>query len=146
LPVFSIIIPAFLIVVLAGWKRMVEVLPAVLTAGVVFAVVQFLVSNFIGPELTDVLAGLFSMAAVALLLRVWKPRALWGFAADRVAAPPGATPRLRSVGAAVAQVVDPPGRVVRAYMMYVILVVVILIGQMGNLPFFSGSPAGKDRK
>ena len=143
LPVFSIIIPAFLIVVLAGWRRMVEVLPAVLAAGVVFAVVQFLVSNFIGPELTDVLAALVSMAAVALLLRVWKPRTLWGFAADREpAAPFGATERLRSLGAAAAQVVDPPGRVVRAYMMYVILVVVILIGQMGNLPFFSGSPPG----
>src|SRR6266480_5367944 len=141
LPVFSIIIPAFLIVVLAGWRRMLEVLPAVLTAGVVFAVVQFLVSNFIGPELTDVLAALVSMAAVALLLRVWKPRALWGFAADRGAVPAGATARLRSVGAAVAEVVDPPGRIVRAYMMYVILVVVI-IGQMGNLPFFSGSPPG----
>ena len=145
LPVFSIIIPGFLIVVLAGWKRMVEVLPAVLTAGIVFAVVQFLVSNFIGPELTDVLAALVSMAAVALLLRVWKPKTLWGFAADRATAPAGATPRFRSVGAAVAQVVDSPARVVRAYMMYVILVVVILIGQMGNLPFFSGSPAGNPK-
>ena len=142
LPIFSILIPGFLIVVLAGWKRMVEVLPAVLTAGVVFAVVQFLVSNFIGPELTDVLAALVSMAAVALLLRVWRPKTLWGFAADRVGAPVGATPRFRSVGAAVAQVVDSPGRIARAYMMYVILVVVILIGQMGNLPFFSGSPPG----
>jgi lactate permease len=142
LPIFSIIIPAFLIVVLAGWKRMVEVLPAVLTAGVAFAVVQFLVSNFIGPELTDVLAALVSMAAVALLLRVWKPRTLWGFAADRVPPPVGAIPRFRSVGAAVAQVVDPPGRIARAYLMYVILVVVILVGQMGNLPFFSGSPPG----
>src|SRR5207302_6007171 len=75
-------------------------------------------------------------------LRVWKPRALWGFAADREAAPAGATARLRSVGAAVAQVADPPARIVRAYLMYVILVVVILIGQMGNLPFFSGSPPG----
>src|ERR1700738_1799573 len=142
LPIFSILIPGFLIVVLAGWKRMGEVLPAVLPAGGVFAVVQFLVSNFIGPELTDVLAALVSMAAVALLLRIWKPKTLWGFAADLVGAPEGATPRFRSVGAAVAQVVDSPGRVVRAYMMYVILVVVILIGQMGNLPFFSGSPAG----
>src|ERR1700737_4615493 len=141
LPIFSIIIPGFLIVVLAGWNRMVEVLPAVLTAGVAFAVVQFLVSNFIGPELTDVLSALVSMAAVALLLRVWKPKTLWGFAADGAAAP-GAVPRFRSVGAAVAQVADPPARIVRAYMMYVVLVVVILIGQMGNLPFFSGSPPG----
>ncbi len=87
------------------------------------------------------LAALVSMAAVALLLRVWKPKTLWSFAADG-AAVPGVTPRFRSVGAAVAQVADPPARIVRAYMMYVILVVVILIGQMGNLPFFSGSPPG----
>jgi lactate permease len=143
LPVFSIIIPGFLIVVLAGWNRMVEVLPAVLTAGISFAVVQFLVSNFIGPELTDVLSALVSMGAVALLLRVWKPKTLWGFAADRAA--PGAVPRFRSVGAAVAQVADPPARIARAYLMYVILVVVILIGQMGNLPFFSGSPPGNPK-
>src|SRR3989440_12021884 len=141
LPLFSIIIPGFLIVVLAGWKRMLEVLPAVITAGVTFAVVQFAVSNFVGPELTDVLAALVSMGAVALLLRFWRPRELWGFAEDRFATAPvmdGGRPR--SLGAAVAQVLDPPGRVARAYLMYVILVVVILIGQMGNLPFFSGSP------
>jgi len=143
LPLFSVIIPGFLIVVLAGWKRMLEVLPAVITAGVTFAVVQFAVSNFVGPELTDVLAALVSMGAVALLLRFWRPREIWGFAEDRFApAPAIAGGRPRSLGAAVAQVVDSPGRVARAYMMYVILVVVILIGQMGNLPFFSGNPAG----
>src|SRR5438270_2329659 len=143
LPLFSVIIPGFLIVVLAGWKRMLEVLPAVITAGVTFAVMQFAVSNFVGPELTDVLAALVSMGAVALLLRFWHPREVWGFAEDRFASAP-AIPggRPRSLGAAVAQAVDSPGRVARAYLMYVILVVVILIGQMGNLPFFSGSPAG----
>jgi glycolate permease/lactate permease len=139
LPLFSVLIPGFLIVVLAGWKRMVEVLPAVLTAGVTFAIVQFAVSNFIGPELTDVLAALVSMGAVAALLRVWRPREIWGFPEDR----PGVKPVVaRSLGAAVARVVDPPGRIARAYLMYVILVAVILVGQMGNLPFFSGSPAG----
>src|SRR5438552_1126746 len=58
LPVFSIIIPAYLIVVLAGWRRMREVLPAVLVTGVSFAIVQFLISNFVGPELTDIIAAL----------------------------------------------------------------------------------------
>ena len=146
LPVFSVIIPGFLIVVLAGWKRMVEVLPAVVTAGLAFAIVQFAVSNYVGPELTDVIAALVSMGAVALLLRFWHPREIWGFAGDRLQpAPAIAGGRPRSLGAAVAQVVDPPGRVARAYLMYVILVVVILIGQMGNLPFFSGSPAGNPK-
>src|SRR5947208_2395119 len=60
LPVFSIIIPACFIVVLAGWRRMLEVLPAVLAAAVVFALVPFLVPHFIGPDLTDVLAALVS--------------------------------------------------------------------------------------
>ena len=142
LPIFSIIIPAFLIVVLAGWKRMVEVLPAVITAGVTFAVVQFIISNFVGPELTDVLAALVSMGAVALLLRFWRPREIWGFEGDRLRPAPTMASRPRSLGAAVAQVVDSPGRIARAYLMYLILVVVILVGQMGNLPFFSGSPPG----
>ena len=145
LPVFSVIIPGFLIVVLAGWKRMVEVLPAVITAGLTFAIVQFAVSNFVGPELTDVIAALVSMGAVALLLQFWHPREIWGFAEDRLRPAPAIAGGPRSLGAAVAQVVDPPGRVARAYLMYVILVVVILIGQMGNLPFFSGSPAGNPK-
>jgi lactate permease len=145
LPVFSVIIPGFLIVVLAGWKRMVEVLPAVLTAGVAFAVVQFAISNFVGPELTDVLAALVAMGAVALLLRFWHPREIWGFANEGVRPAAVVRGQPRSLGAAVAQVVDPPGRVARAYLMYVILVVIILIGQMGNLPFFSGSPAGNPK-
>ena len=145
LPVFSVIIPAFLIVVLAGWRRMIEVLPAVLTAGVSFAVVQFAVSNFAGPELTDILAALVSIAAVALLLRVWRPRQIWSFGVERAPAAAAAGARFRSLGAAAAQVVDPPARVARAYFMYVILVVVILIGQMGNLPFFSGSPPGNPK-
>jgi L-lactate permease len=125
-------------VVLAGWKRMIEVLPAVLVAGISFAIMQFLVSNFVGPELTDVLAALVSMGAVAALLRIWRPRHLWRFAGDESRVSPASA---RSVGAAVAQAqVDSPSRIARAYFMYVILVVVILIGQMGNLPFFSGTP------
>src|SRR2546423_3255862 len=142
LPIFSIIIPAFLIVVLAGWRRMVEVFPAVITAGLTFAVVQFLISNFVGPELTDVLAALVSMGSVALLLRFWRPREIWGLAEDRIRPAPAAAAGPRSLGAAVAGVTDPAGRVMSAYLMYVIVVFVILIGQMGNLPFFSGSPAG----
>src|SRR5439155_375687 len=58
LPLFSILIPAYLIVVLAGFRRMTETLPAVLVTGVSFAVVQFLVSNFVGPELANITADL----------------------------------------------------------------------------------------
>src|SRR5213594_380940 len=82
LPLFSILIPAYLIVVLAGFKRMTEILPAVLVTGISFAVVQFLISNFVGPELTDIIAALVSMGCLALLLRVWRPRDNWQFASE----------------------------------------------------------------
>src|ERR1700687_1005114 len=80
LPLFSILIPAYLIVVLAGWKRMREILPAVLVTGVSFAGVQLLGSIFVGPELTDILAALVSMGCLAVLLRFWKPAEVWRFA------------------------------------------------------------------
>ena len=138
LPVFSIIIPAYLIVVLAGFRRMREILPAVLVTGITFALVQFLVSNFVGPELTDIIAALVSMGSLALLLRVWRPKETWQF--EHEAAAPAAAPR-RVMGGKD-DLVDSPMRIARAYGMYVVLVVVILVGQMGNLPWWSGHPVG----
>ena len=147
LPLFSVLIPGYLIVVLAGWRRMREILPAVLVTGISFAIVQFLVSNFIGPELTDIIAALVSMGCLALLLRFWRPAEVWQFAHETVAVSP--RPISGAIGLPAAAVmtpapvdskVDSPGRVVRAFSMYVILTVVILVGQMGNLPFFSGHP------
>src|SRR6202521_5016864 len=150
LPLFSILIPAYLIVVLAGWRRMREILPAVLVTGVSFAIVQFLVSNFVGPELTDVLAALVSMGCLAVLLRFWKPAEVWRFAHEtatrvaprRVAGTVGLPVTAVEPGASVLDAIDPPGRVWRAFAMYIVLVVVILVGQMGNLPFFAGHPVG----
>jgi lactate permease len=149
LPLFSILIPGYLIVVLAGWKKMREILPAVLVTGISFAVVQFIVSNFVGPELTDVLAALVSMGCLAVLLRFWRPAQVWQFAHETEAVSPrpispatGLPAAAVDIRAPVDSKLDSPGRVWRAYLMYVILVVVILLGQMGNLPFFSGHPVG----
>ena len=143
LPIFSVLIPGYLIIVLAGWRRMREILPAVLVTGISFATVQFLVSNFIGPELTDIIAALVSMGCLALLLRFWRPASVYRFAAEGS----GAAAGTRVVGggsgtpAATTDVArDTSSRIVRAYSMYIVLTVVILIGQMGNLPFFSGHP------
>ncbi len=87
----SLIIPAYLIVVTAGWKGLRGVLPAVVVCGVVFAGVQFAVSNFINPQLTDILSSVSTMAALALLCRCWRPR-------DVAAVPPtGAGVSLRTV-------------------------------------------------
>ncbi len=79
LPIFSLIVPGFMVFVMAGWRGMMQVMPAVLTAGVSFALGQFLAANFLGPVLVDVLAALFALAALYLLLRIWQPETNWRF-------------------------------------------------------------------
>jgi lactate permease len=73
LPVFSVMIPFWLIAVYSGWGKMLEVWPALAVAGIAFAVPQYLISNFHGPWLVDVVSALFSMGLFALFLRFWRP-------------------------------------------------------------------------
>ncbi|KAB0488703.1 lactate permease [Pseudomonas reinekei] len=73
LPFFSVIVPFWLIWAFAGWRKMLEIWPAILVAGVSFAIPQFLVSNYHGPMLVDVIAALISMACLTGFLKVWKP-------------------------------------------------------------------------
>lgn len=90
LPFFSVIVPFWLIWAFAGRRGMLEVWPALLVAGVAFAVPQYLVSNFHGPWLVDVIAAVCSMAALAGFLRVWQPKRIWtstSLDADEVATP-----------------------------------------------------------
>jgi lactate permease len=77
LPFFAVIVPFWLICAFAGWRGMLQVWPAVLVAGVSFAVPQYLVSNFHGPWLVDIIAALCSMGALTLFLRVWRPATIW---------------------------------------------------------------------
>ncbi|MEI9893535.1 MAG: L-lactate permease [Chthoniobacter sp.] len=74
LPFFSFLIPFWIVVAFAGWRGLKGVWPAALTAGLAFAVPQFLVSNFHGPWLVDIIAGASAIVATILLLRVWQPR------------------------------------------------------------------------
>jgi lactate permease len=82
LPFFSLVVPAWLVWVMAGWRGMVTVWPALVVCGGSFAVVQFLVANLRGPELVDVAGGLISLVCLALFLRVWQPRRTWQFTHD----------------------------------------------------------------
>lgn len=120
LPLVSLVIPGYLVVLLAGWRRMLEVLPAVVATGASFALVQLAVSNLLGPELADILASLASLCALAALLRVWQPREIDRDGIGR----PG--------GSASVEPSDPAGRVARAYSMYAILVLVVLGGQLAS--------------
>ena len=70
----AFILPAYLILVTSGLPAMLEVWPAVLTCGTVFAAIHFYVSNYIGPQLTDILSSIGAMGALVLLLRFWEPR------------------------------------------------------------------------
>ncbi len=79
LPFFSFIVPVWLVWVMAGWRGVRGVWPALVVCGGSFAVVQFLVSNFHGPALVDVIGGVVSLVCTALFLRVWKPKEEWHF-------------------------------------------------------------------
>ena len=77
LPFFSLLVPFWVVWAYAGWRGMLGVWPACLTAGVAFGVPQFLVSNFHGPWLVDIVAAITSMLAVVGLLKFWKPTDGW---------------------------------------------------------------------
>jgi lactate permease len=93
LPFFSCIIPFWIVAAFDGWRGVKAVWPAALTAGVAFAVPQFLVSNLHGPWLVDIIAGSSAIAATILLLRVWRPREIMTVANSK-AGEPAAAPTL----------------------------------------------------
>ncbi|UOX87921.1 lactate permease LctP family transporter [Amycolatopsis sp. FBCC-B4732] len=117
-PVLALIIPAFLVVVLAGWKRMLEVWPAVLTAGFAFAAMQFVASNYISASLVDVLAALTAMAALWVLTRFWQPAAVWRFEGEE---------------SAVSTAEKSDRRALHAWMPYIILILAIFLSRIGTI-------------
>jgi lactate permease len=77
LPVFSLIVPFWVVWAFAGWKGMKDVWPAILVTGLSFAIPQFLISNYINPWIVDIGASLISMGCLILFLKVWQPKQLW---------------------------------------------------------------------
>ncbi len=90
LPFFSLIIPAWMVVAMAGWQGLVGVWPAVVVCGVSFATVQFVLANFVGPALVDVVGGIASLVAMAVFLRLWRPREIWRHGESAAALAPAA--------------------------------------------------------
>ena len=87
LPLFSLLIPIWMVVTISGFRGLREVWPAVFVGGGSFALVQFGVSQYYGPMLVDVAGGLVSLAAVTLLLRFWQPRNIWRFPGESAIVP-----------------------------------------------------------
>ncbi len=74
LPFFSVIVPFWLVLTFCGWRRTMEIWPAILMAGIAFAVPQFFISNYHGPWLVDMLSAMISMVILAVFLAYWKPK------------------------------------------------------------------------
>ena len=115
LPFFSVLIPFWLAWAFCGFRKMKEVWPALLVAGVSFAVPQFLISNYHGPWLAGVGAAVISMAALVLFLLKWRPKTTRGMAGEEETGPP--IPR-RSLTA---------GELVRAWMPWLVLSVFVFL-------------------
>jgi lactate permease len=79
LPILSIMLPFYLVIIIAGFRKAKEVLPAILVSGISFASLQWFVSNFLGPALPDVIAGIGSIICLIFFLKFWKPINTWRF-------------------------------------------------------------------
>lgn len=79
LPILSLLLPFYLVILMAGIKKSMDVLPAILVSGISFAFLQWFSSNYLGPALPDVFAGLGSIISLVLFLRFWKPKEIWRF-------------------------------------------------------------------
>src|SRR5438128_2215250 len=128
LPFFSLLVPFWLFWAFAGFRGMLEIWPAILVAGACFAIPQFLVSNFHGPWLVDVLAAIVSIASLALFLRFWQPKHIWRFAEEtdqgtgsRNQGTKGQSTKHR------VQSTDPQSTILRAWLPWIILSVVVFV-------------------
>jgi lactate permease len=83
LPLFSLIVPAWLVGTMAGWRGIVGAWPAILVCGGSFATIQGLTANLHGPALVDVAGGLGSLIILTIFLRFWHPREIWTFPDER---------------------------------------------------------------
>ncbi len=79
LPFLSVLVPFWVCCTMCGLKRTLEVMPAILTAGICFAGGQFLSSNFHGPYLPDIISAIVTIIGMVILLKVWKPKTTWHF-------------------------------------------------------------------
>ena len=134
LPFFSLLVPFWLIWAFAGRKGMMQIWPAILVTGVSFAIPQFLVSNYMGPELVDVIAALVSMTCLVLFLRVWQPKEVW-----RSVSLKGHEADGGEAHAALPITQHPRADVIRAWVPWIILTVFVFIWGLPVVKtFFNG--------
>ncbi len=115
LPFFSVLIPFWLVGAFCGFRKMKEVWPALVVAGVSFAVPQYLISNFHGPWLAGVGAAVVSMAALVLFLLKWRPKTTRGITGEE------------ETGTPVTRRFPPAGELIRAWTPWLVLSVIVFL-------------------
>jgi lactate permease len=113
LPLLSLFIPLYLVVLICGFKKSIGVLPAILVSGISFALLQWFASNYLSPMLPDVLAGIGSIIALIILLKYWKPKNIWRFKDESIATPD-------------TQVSYSSGQIMKAFSPFIILTVMVI--------------------
>src|SRR5580658_3503652 len=121
----SLLLPCYLVCIMVGWRGMLEVWPAVVVVGGAFASVQFLMSNFVGPQLADIMSSLCALGALLLLLRFWRPAKMW----DRELEPvvPVGTEKKYSALAPASGKKHTTGQILGAWLPYGLLVILVLL-------------------
>ena len=146
-PFLALIVPLILVAMVDGRRGLKATWPAAMAGGVAFALGQFLCSNYLSVELTDIVASLASAAAIVALLRVWQP-------GEVLSAPAGSRPAMAGGEQSIDQrrfekeagrradvspsgepVHDSRGEVLRAYAPYLIIIAVFALAQISWLPF-----------
>lgn len=79
LPILSVMLPFYLVILMSGYKKTIEILPAILVSGCSFAFIQWFSSNYLGPALPDVIAGIGSISCLIIFLKFWTPKSTWRF-------------------------------------------------------------------
>ncbi|HZW31884.1 MAG TPA: L-lactate permease, partial [Isosphaeraceae bacterium] len=139
LPIFSLIIPFWLVATLTSWRKTWEVRLPLLVIGGTFACVQFLWSNCVGFELVDIASSVSSLGAGVVVIRLWRPREPWRFPEDvEPVAPAGSQPP----GGAGGPGRHGAGHVARAWMPFGLLTTAVLVWGIPPAPRL-GTPAVK---
>jgi lactate permease len=113
LPLLSVVVPFYLVLLMAGFKKSLEVLPGIVVSGISFAFFQWFAANYIGPMLPDVLAGIASILSMMILLKYWKPKSVWRFSEE----PPQTL---------VTNVKYSAGQILRAWSPFIIMTIFII--------------------
>ena len=114
LPFLSVFVPFMLVIIMDGWRGVRETWPAVLVGGGTFAIVQFLTSNYFGPELPDITAAIATLVVLPLFLRFWQPKRIFRFD-ESEAAPKEEVPHYST------------GEIIKAWSPFIILTIFVMV-------------------